>query len=60
MGLWVVKSVVNIVLVLVFWLDVSLMVEMMIQLVMTTSHIVELVIILFREMNAFLFTNVFM
>ena len=55
-----VKSVVNIVLVLVFWLDVSLVVEMMIQLVMTTSHIVELVIILFREMNAFLFKNVFM
>ena len=41
MGLWVVESLMNIILVLVFRLDVLLVVKMMIQLVMSSGHKVE-------------------
>lgn len=49
MGLWVVESLMNIILVLVFRLDVLLVVKMMIQLVMSSGHKVKLVIILIRK-----------
>ena len=50
MGLWVVESLMNIILVLVFRLDVLLVVKMMIQLVMSSGHKVKLVIILIVSM----------
>ena len=49
MGLWVVESLMNIILVLVFRLDVLLVVKMMIQLVMSSGHKVKLVIILIKK-----------
>ena len=49
MGLWVVESLMNIILVLVFRLDVLLVVKMMIQLVMSSGHKFKLVIILIKK-----------
>ena len=49
MGLWVVESLMNIILVLVFRLDVLLVVKIMIQLVMSSGHKVKLVIILIKK-----------
>ena len=49
MGLWVVESLMNIILVLVFRLDVLLVVKMMIQFVMSSGHKVKLVIILIKK-----------
>ena len=49
MGLWVVESLMNIILVLVFRLDVLLVVKMMIQLVMSSGHKVKLVIMLIKK-----------